>query len=341
MKNKLGRLAFLAAAIAAPAQATEISTNTAQMQAMDKITGEVSVINVPINTVVRFGSFSILVRACKTRPPEETPENFAFVDVVDITNGKENINIFKGWMMSSSPALNAIEHPVYDVWLLRCINNEDASAQKPMTEDELQARDYIELARPQKKETTTTSNDDNNTNLSGEPIDLLPAAIQEISNEEKAQAEVIKLEVPSEPETVATEEQTAVGNQPGEESPVEAGAPQPLFAPVEKATAPAVAATKEPVQPKNETPLGAEQANIPAEAEDTKAEAAIGQSSAIKETDVPSATTTEQKEKTVTPRVEASPVQQPQPAEAETADDDTDEIIINLENELSNEMLNN
>lgn len=341
MKNKLGRLAFLAAAIAAPAQAAEISTNAAQMQAMDKITGEVSVINVPINTEVRFGSFSILVRACKTRPPEETPENFAFVDVVDITNGKENINIFKGWMMSSSPALNAIEHPVYDVWLLRCINNEDASVQKPMTEDELQARDYIEMARPQKKETSTASNDDTNGNLSGEPIDLLPAAIQEISNEEKAQAEVIKLEAPSEPETVAAEEQTAHESQPGEKSPVEDGAPQPLFAPVEKATAPVVTAAKEPVQQENEVPLAAERANIPAEAEDTKAEAAIGLSSDVKETDVPPAPTTEQQEKTAAPTVEASPVRQPQPAEAETADDDTDEIIINLENELSNEMLNN
>lgn len=339
MTNKLGRLAFLAAAIAAPAQAAEISTNTAQMQAMDKITGEVSVINVPINTEVRFGSFSILVRACKTRPPEETPENFAFVDVVDITNGKENINIFKGWMMSSSPALNAIEHPVYDVWLLRCINNEDAAAPKPMTEDELQARDYIEMSRPQKKETAATSNDDNNGNLSGEPIDLLPAAIQEISNEEKAQAEVIKLDAPVEPETVATEEQTAAESKPGEESPVETGAPQPLFAPVEKASAPAVAATKEPAQQKNEAPLAAEQANIPAEAEDAKD--AVGQPAAVKETAVPSATATEQKENAVTPTVEASPAQQPSPAEAETADDNTDEIIINLENELSNEMLNN
>ena len=62
--------------------AAEIDTNTARMQAMDKITGRVSVIDVPVNGTVNFGSFSILVRACKTRPPEETPDNFAFVDVV-------------------------------------------------------------------------------------------------------------------------------------------------------------------------------------------------------------------------------------------------------------------
>ena len=51
--------------------------NTAKMQAMDKITGRVSVIEVPVNSEVRFGSFSIVVRACKATPPEETPENYA------------------------------------------------------------------------------------------------------------------------------------------------------------------------------------------------------------------------------------------------------------------------
>ena len=67
------------------AGAKEIDMNTAQMQAMDKITGRVSLIDVPVNGEVKFGSFSIVVRACKSRPPEETPENYAFVDVADET----------------------------------------------------------------------------------------------------------------------------------------------------------------------------------------------------------------------------------------------------------------
>lgn len=124
------------------ASAAEIKRNTAQMQAMDKITGRVSVIDVPVNSEVAFGSFSIVVRACKTTPPEETPENYAFVDVADSSFGKMQFNIFKGWMMSSSPALNAVEHPIYDVWLLKCIDtNVDKS--KLLSEEQLKERDAL------------------------------------------------------------------------------------------------------------------------------------------------------------------------------------------------------
>lgn len=129
-------------ALGSMAQADEISTKMAKMQAMDKITGMVRVINVPVNSEVKFGTFSILVRACKTRPPEETPENFAFVDIVDNYGQADKENIFRGWMISSSPALNAVAHPIYDVWLLKCIDGEIPGL-KYMTEEELKARETI------------------------------------------------------------------------------------------------------------------------------------------------------------------------------------------------------
>lgn len=124
------------------AGAAEIATNTAQMQAMDKITGKVSLIEVPVNGAVKFGSFSILVRSCKTRSPEETPENFAFVDVVDDYDDKP-VNIFRGWMVSSSPALNAVEHPIYDVWLLKCIDAK-VDLSKLLSPEQLKERDALE-----------------------------------------------------------------------------------------------------------------------------------------------------------------------------------------------------
>ena len=125
------------------AQSAEISTNVARMQAMDKITGMVRVIDVPINSEVKYGSFSIVVRACKTRPPEETPENFAFVDVVDNYKSENPVNIFRGWMISSSPSLNPVEHPIYDIWLLSCDNDKVDPRIKIMTEEELKAREQI------------------------------------------------------------------------------------------------------------------------------------------------------------------------------------------------------
>ena len=142
-RNKLWTAAAVGSLLfSTQASAAEIERNTAQMQAMDKITGRVSVIDVPVNSEVAFGSFSIVVRACKTTPPEETPENYAFVDVADSSFGKIQFNIFKGWMMSSSPALNAVEHPIYDVWLLKCIDtNVDKS--KLMSEEQLKERDAL------------------------------------------------------------------------------------------------------------------------------------------------------------------------------------------------------
>ncbi len=122
--------------------AKEIYTNMARMQAMDKITGKVSEIDVPVNGEVKFGSFSITVRACATRPPEETPENYAFVDIIDDYNIKTKVNVFRGWMFSSSPALNAVEHPIYDVWLLKCYDG-DLKGKHLLTEEELRLREEI------------------------------------------------------------------------------------------------------------------------------------------------------------------------------------------------------
>lgn len=125
--------------------AKEVDTNIARMQAMDKITGKVSLVDVPVNGDVKFGSFSIVVRACKTRPPEETPENFAFVDVVDNYKSEKPVNIFRGWMMSSTPALNPVEHPIYDVWLLKCVNGK-VDKSSLLSAEKLKERDLIAKA---------------------------------------------------------------------------------------------------------------------------------------------------------------------------------------------------
>lgn len=124
------------------AGAAGIDKNTAKMQAMDKITGRVSVINVPVGGMVEFGSLSIVVRSCKTRPMEETPDNFAFADISDKTLKGDEVNIFRGWMISSSPATHAVEHPIYDVWLLSC---EDKKVDKKLllSEEQLAAHENI------------------------------------------------------------------------------------------------------------------------------------------------------------------------------------------------------
>ncbi len=146
--NKLLLSLLCSSLLSSVAKAAEIDMNTAQMQAMDKITGRVSLIDVPVNGEVKFGSFSIVVRACKSRPPEETPENYAFVDVADETLNGEQLNIFKGWMLSSTPALNAVEHPIYDVWLLKCTNS-NVDKSRLLSAEQLSLRDEMPKKVPE------------------------------------------------------------------------------------------------------------------------------------------------------------------------------------------------
>lgn len=155
-KNKLILPAVLACSVLIQqAEASDINTNTARMQAMDKITGKVSEIDVPVNGLANFGTFSILVRKCVTKSPEETPENTAFVDIVDNYQTENPVNIFKGWMFSSTPALNAVEHPIYDIWLLKCYNSNTAK-HKTLSEEQLALRDTLPMVRQDPVKVSTT-----------------------------------------------------------------------------------------------------------------------------------------------------------------------------------------
>ena len=154
MKNKFIYLilAIVLSPICLVFAANGITKNNAKMQAMDKITGRVSVINVPVNSMVEFGSLSIVVRSCKTRPAEETPDNFAFVDITDKTLKGDEFNIFKGWMISSSPATHAVEHPIYDVWLLQCTDEKNDGI-TILSEEQLAKRDALPMLKDADRKT--------------------------------------------------------------------------------------------------------------------------------------------------------------------------------------------
>ena len=104
-----------------PAQAeSPPATSSAILQGLDKITARVSEFEAPIDETVYFGSFEIVVRVCKKTPPEEPPESTAYLEITDVRPDEPATSIFKGWMFASSPALSAVEHPVYDVWVTGC-----------------------------------------------------------------------------------------------------------------------------------------------------------------------------------------------------------------------------
>jgi hypothetical protein len=92
----------------------------AVLQGLDKVTARVSTFEAPIGLPVRFGTLEIVAAACVKKPPEEPPETAAFLDIYEDRPGEARQKIFAGWMFASSPALDPLEHPVYDVWLKDC-----------------------------------------------------------------------------------------------------------------------------------------------------------------------------------------------------------------------------
>ena len=124
-------LALAAAALALSAAAARADPmQVAVLQALDKVSARVSVLEVPVGKTVDFGTLEITARACDKRPPEETPESAAFLEIVDKRPGQAPATPFIGWMFASSPALSAMEHPVYDLWVVDCKNASTADSGK-------------------------------------------------------------------------------------------------------------------------------------------------------------------------------------------------------------------
>ncbi len=116
-----GAAAIMAASLAADALAQDRGSNTvAVLRGLDKVTARISTIEAPIGETVHFGTLRILAQTCRTRPPEDPPETTAFLEIMDVKPGESPVRLFTGWMFASSPALSALEHPVYDVWVIDC-----------------------------------------------------------------------------------------------------------------------------------------------------------------------------------------------------------------------------
>ena len=126
-----------------------ITNPTAVFAGLDKITGRIISFDVAINETVQFGALQMTPRACYSRPPTETQNTNAFVEVDEVTLPGEIKRIFTGWMFAASPGLNAVEHPIYDVWITDC-----KGGQSP-TVAEAPAEPARQPARQQQQQRTT------------------------------------------------------------------------------------------------------------------------------------------------------------------------------------------
>jgi hypothetical protein len=141
MFKRLTLFCALLGASAFPAHAENIKGDLAVVRALDKVTATTKDYNVAVGDTLRYGSLEITVKHCEKRPPEETPETFVFLQVLEpgkkadkqeeelSDDGSVELDdpekLFSGWMFASSPALSSLEHPVYDIWVLDCLQSDN------------------------------------------------------------------------------------------------------------------------------------------------------------------------------------------------------------------------
>lgn len=111
---------------AGPVCAQPVAHAVAEFAGLDKITARITRFDVYIGETVLFGALEITPRACYSRPPTETLQrSSAFLEVDLRSLSGETTRLFTGWIFADSPALNAIDHAVYDVWLVGCKTGSD------------------------------------------------------------------------------------------------------------------------------------------------------------------------------------------------------------------------
>lgn len=110
--------------LGAAAQGPVIDHHIAVLQGLDKVTARISPLRAPLGIPTYFGSLEIVARACRKTPPTEPPESAAFLEIRELPPASDvaaaPTDLFNGWMFASSPAVSALEHPVYDVWVVDC-----------------------------------------------------------------------------------------------------------------------------------------------------------------------------------------------------------------------------
>lgn len=103
-----------------PDEGMESGFNTVILEGLNKVTGHASKIEALIGSSVRFGTLEIIPHSCWKSAPEDRPENASLLEINEIKPGEAPERIFLGWMFSSSPGLSALEHPFYDITMIKC-----------------------------------------------------------------------------------------------------------------------------------------------------------------------------------------------------------------------------
>lgn len=118
--RRLLLLTLLLSTMPAHAARTMQDYQSAVLRLLDKATARVEQIELERGKPYSFGGMQVELRSCQQTPPEEEPESAAFLVVRSLKQEDKDAILFRGWMFASNPALSALEHPLYDVWVITC-----------------------------------------------------------------------------------------------------------------------------------------------------------------------------------------------------------------------------
>ncbi len=131
---------FLLALTSTPAFAVMEDYPSVRLQGLDKSVGKTITFEARVGSTIEYGPLYIKINACRKAPPIEKPESAAFLQIWEVPPGQEKSEwVFSGWMFASSPALSAMDHPVYDVWVLDCTGREEPNEEAAAAESDKQA----------------------------------------------------------------------------------------------------------------------------------------------------------------------------------------------------------
>ena len=125
MRKALTALVLSTPLFCGTATAENLKGNAVVLRTLDKVTATTKDYTVKIGDELKYGSLTVAVKHCEKKPPEEVPETYAFLQIDDLKlDGKgekgEQERVFSGWMLASNPAISALDHGVYDIWVIDC-----------------------------------------------------------------------------------------------------------------------------------------------------------------------------------------------------------------------------
>ena len=125
MRKSLIALILAATLLPVSAAAENLKGNAVVLRPLDKVTATTEDYTVRIGDELQYGSLTVAVKHCEKKPPEDVPETYAFLQIDDLKlDGKGDAGkqerVFSGWMLASNPAISALDHSVYDIWVIDC-----------------------------------------------------------------------------------------------------------------------------------------------------------------------------------------------------------------------------